>query len=175
MNIFMLHEKIAEVCPIDGVAKRHDGTYRIDYRAEATTEQREAAQAIVGAWPLHEARAAAAERVQTGHTAALAAGVTVGQIKLRAEASDQIALANGLNVANAALIAGTSNSVNVSNIFGRGVTDYDNNSHDMTLAQYLQLSLGYANAIGTLQATLALKTAQANAAETIEAAQAIDW
>lgn len=49
MNKLRLHVLIAAVCPIDGVGGQQ-GSVRVDYRPEATTEQRASAQAVVDAF-----------------------------------------------------------------------------------------------------------------------------
>lgn len=38
-----LHDAIARVCPIDGIADLGDGNYRIDFKPEATDQQQQAA------------------------------------------------------------------------------------------------------------------------------------
>lgn len=53
MNIIQLHDKIAAVAPIYGVSigsPTDKSTWRIDYMDEATDAQKEAAQAVVGAF-----------------------------------------------------------------------------------------------------------------------------
>src|SRR5215213_5991609 len=45
-----LHSLIAAVAPIDGVADAGPGQYRVDYRPEATAQQRSQGEAIVGAF-----------------------------------------------------------------------------------------------------------------------------
>jgi hypothetical protein len=45
-GIARLHQAIAQVCPIQGIADLGDGTYRIDFAPEATPEQQQAAQQI---------------------------------------------------------------------------------------------------------------------------------
>lgn len=47
--LMRLHAAIAAVCPIDGVSGV-PGVVRIDYRPEATSEQRAAAESIVAGW-----------------------------------------------------------------------------------------------------------------------------
>lgn len=47
LAIQQLTQKVSAVCPIDGVADNGDGTYRIDFKAEATAEQQAAAIAVV--------------------------------------------------------------------------------------------------------------------------------
>lgn len=45
-----LHEAIAQVCPIDGISDNGDGSYRIDFKDEATPEQRDEAMAIAASF-----------------------------------------------------------------------------------------------------------------------------
>ena len=49
LTIEELTAAISDVCPIDGVADLGDGQYRIDFRPEATEDQKAAALAIVDA------------------------------------------------------------------------------------------------------------------------------
>lgn len=44
-----LHNAIIAVCPIDGISLK-DGNVRIDYRPEATTQQRIAARQVADNW-----------------------------------------------------------------------------------------------------------------------------
>jgi hypothetical protein len=45
-----LHDAIAAVAPIIGVEQYYDGTYGIQFKIEATEQQRSAALAIVSSW-----------------------------------------------------------------------------------------------------------------------------
>jgi nucleoside-diphosphate-sugar epimerase len=45
-----LYAAIAAVAPIDGVARRNDDSIRVDFRPEATEQQRADAAAIASAW-----------------------------------------------------------------------------------------------------------------------------
>lgn len=62
MNILQLNNAIAAVCPIDGVSGdiTDKATWRIDYKPEATEQQRAAAAALAAAY---DRTAATAERV----------------------------------------------------------------------------------------------------------------
>lgn len=56
-----LHEAIAAACPIDGVSvgrKNDKSTWRIDFRAEATDAQKDAARAVLAAFDVAAAEAA---------------------------------------------------------------------------------------------------------------------
>lgn len=46
-TIFRLHEAVAAVCPIDGVALPKGKPVRVDHKPEASIAQRAAAQAVV--------------------------------------------------------------------------------------------------------------------------------
>jgi hypothetical protein len=55
MNIQALHNAIAAVCPIDGVAiarQSDKATWRIDCAAEATDQQKAAAQSVLAAFDI---------------------------------------------------------------------------------------------------------------------------
>lgn len=69
-EILDLHNAIAAVAPIDGVARLKDDAIRIDFKPEATEKQRRDADAVAAAWnwnadveraPTVEERLAAAE------------------------------------------------------------------------------------------------------------------
>jgi hypothetical protein len=49
MELIYLQAKIKEVAPIVGLSEQGSG-WRVDFAPEATTEQREAAQAIIAGW-----------------------------------------------------------------------------------------------------------------------------
>ncbi|MCA8935557.1 MAG: hypothetical protein KDB68_05075 [Planctomycetes bacterium] len=47
----LLHDALAQVCPIDGIALNEQGqVVRVDWRSEATPEQREIAQRVIDEW-----------------------------------------------------------------------------------------------------------------------------
>lgn len=50
VEILDLHKAIAAVAPIDGVARLKDDAIRIDFKPEATEEQRRDAEAVANAW-----------------------------------------------------------------------------------------------------------------------------
>lgn len=55
MNIITrLHESIESVCPIDGVSVGTERSVSIDFKPEATSDQRSAAQAVVGSFDWSE-------------------------------------------------------------------------------------------------------------------------
>lgn len=65
MNVAALDEAIKSAgVPIDGVARLRDGTVRIDFRPEATDQQKAAAQAIAAGWDWSPAADAAREEAR---------------------------------------------------------------------------------------------------------------
>lgn len=60
MSLAALDEAIKAVCPIDGVARLANGV-RIDFRPEATAQQRQQAQAVADGWDWSESAQAARE------------------------------------------------------------------------------------------------------------------
>jgi hypothetical protein len=172
MSTEAINEQIKAVCPIDGVSRRADGTFRVDFREQATQEQRDAAQAVVDAWPLHEARAAAVARVQAGYDAAIAAGITPqgSQITLVAGESDQNAFARQATLLREAQEMGLVNDATQ-----QVIVDASGASHTLTIAQLRVLLVGYGLTLKSLFDLRAAKRAQSQMAESIEAADAINW
>lgn len=49
-TLTQLHQAIAQVAPIDGVARLQEGGHRIDFKVEATADQRSEAEAIAASF-----------------------------------------------------------------------------------------------------------------------------
>jgi len=114
--------------------------------------------------------------IEQAYGDALALGVTVGELTLAAGPADQVALGQGLTILTAALLAqAIDNNALVSGVFGRLVTDAAGAGHDMSAGAYVTLSLGYAAAIGTLQARRTTALAAIDAASTVEAVNAVTF
>jgi hypothetical protein len=132
-----------------------------------TTEQAEAAIAL---------RAAKQAKI-----AALSAGkfapVTVGGITLATDSASQLACNHAVTAIQLAQSQQSDltalNGQNVSALFGM-VTDATGAEHDMTVAQFITLMAGYAQAIGAARAAYQAKVAAVNAAATMEAVNAIN-
>ena len=61
-HIVRLTEQVAAICPIHGISGGTQATAAIDYKAEATTEQRAAAEAALAAFDWSDAAQSAWER-----------------------------------------------------------------------------------------------------------------
>lgn len=123
---------------------------------------------------LDQAKSKKLAAIQAAYDADLAAGVTVNELTLAAGESDRAAFTQGLVLVAAAESLGAVNGdTMVSAVFGRTVTDAAGAGHDMTVAQYRALILAYGAAIGAKQGALATKTADVNAATTIEQVNAV--
>ena len=125
---------------------------------------------------LADARAEARDRIANAYETDLADGVEVGGLTLGTTPEDQQQFGHGLTLVNTALIAQMATTQTmVSALFGRTVSAIDGTQHDMTVQQYIGLALGYAQAIGALQAKRNAKLAAIEATETNEAADAVEW
>ena len=104
---------------------------------------------------LTTSKAAKAKRINKEYQTSLEAGAIVGGIKYAITDADRSALAEGLLVINTALITSQNQqqllATPVSQVFGRMVSDYDGDSHDLTVAEYMQMAMGLAQAVGALQ------------------------
>jgi hypothetical protein len=124
--------------------------------------------------------------LDAAHEADLAAGVTLplpgsnpaANVTLAAGDTDQMRFTQGCVVLNTAEMGAADASAfrasNVSTVFGRKVTDAAGNQFDMTVTQYRQLAVAYAQAIGTKQAAMMTKKSVVSAATTIAAVNAVN-
>jgi hypothetical protein len=142
------------------------------FSPDATTEQRTAAQAVVTAWPLQQARNAAIARVDAGYVAALAAGITPqgSQVTLAAADTDQNAFTRQATLLREAQELGY-----VNDDTEQTIVDAAGTPHTLTIAHLRGLLVGYGMALKALFDTRATKRAAAAVAPTIEDANAIDW
>jgi hypothetical protein len=172
MSTVQINAAILAVCPIAGVAKLHDGTYRIDHLAGTTLEQRAAAQAVVDAWPVHEARYAAVLRINAGYDAAIRAGITPqgSAITLAAEETDQNAFTR-----QAAWLREAQDLEVITPATEQKIVDVSGQEHTMTVAQLRILLVGYGAALKALFDLRAAKRTAAMAAQSVEEANAVNW
>ena len=144
--LLALHNAIAAVCPITGVADNGDGTYTVRYDPSATATQQSAAQAAVAAWPLAWQKLQAQALVSQWDSQQRAAGISVtapaGEtITLLADADSQnlivggVAMLNNEEVLQPAHIA-TIEATNISQIFGAPLWLASGSTLDMTAAQF---------------------------------------
>lgn len=91
--IARLDSQIRAVCPIDGVARLRDGTVRIDFRPEATDQQRAAAQAVVDSFDWSQAAQDAWEEDQHPERKALRQAA----VQAVADIDTYLAIANPTN------------------------------------------------------------------------------
>lgn len=172
MGLSEMTTAVAAVCPVDGLVVQHDGTIRVSYRDGASEAQVAAAESVIAAWPLQEARLNAAARVEAGYAAAIKAGITPqgSEITLAAAETDQNAFTRQATLLREAQEMGL-----VTDSTEQVIVDAAGTSHTLTIAQLRVLLIGYGMALKGLFDTRATKRAQAMAAETIEAADAINW
>lgn len=83
-----LSESISKVCPIDGIGDLGNGNFRIDYKEEATDEQKQAAQEVVSQWPLEKAKLEKLAQIDDEWGQTIAQGWNSGQGVLGISAED---------------------------------------------------------------------------------------
>lgn len=161
-----LHEQIAAVVPIEGVADNGDETYRVDYIDQPTQEQLDQINAILASWPLERSKLEQLEEVDKEWEGILEAGwETPYGWSLGLDISD-VALLNGNFVlAKEAASLGIPGPVFVVDISGK--------SHELSFADLTALMLQYGQARAALSAGDASKRTAIQEASTIEELMAL--
>lgn len=156
-----LHESIANIVPIHGVADNGDDTYRVDYIDPPTLEQLDQVNSIIESWPLEKAKLEKLEEVDEEWQSILEAGwETPYGWRLGVDISD-IALLNGNFVlAKEAASLGMSSPV--------FVVDATGESHAFNLTDLTMLMLQYGQARAALSSQDAAKRTAIKNCTTIE-------
>jgi hypothetical protein len=160
-NLNILHESIANILPIHGVADNGDGTYRVDYIDDPTQEQLDQVNSIIGSWPLEKAKLEKLEEVDEEWKTILEAGW---------ETSYGWSL--GIDIPDVALLNG--NFVLAKEAASLGITDpvfvvdTTGQSHAFNLADLTSLMLQYGQARALLSSQDATKRTAIKNATTIE-------
>jgi len=156
-----LHQSIANIVPIHGVADNGDGTYRVDYIDPPTPEQLDQVNSVIESWPLEKAKLEKLKEVDREWKTILEAGwVTPYGWSL------------GIDIADVALLNG--NFVLAKEAAGMGITDpvfvvdTTGESHAFNLADLTALMLQYGQARAVLSSQDAAKRTAINNANTIE-------
>jgi hypothetical protein len=102
MELAHLHEMIANVCPIYGVAYIGDNVYEIDYKESATEEQKQAAQQVLSQWPLEKAKLEKLAQIDAEWGQTIAQGWNSGQGILGISAEDVALLSANFSMAKEA-------------------------------------------------------------------------
>ena len=95
MVLILLHEYISKVCPIHGISQIGENQYRIDFKDEATDEQKQEANNRLQSWPLEEAKLNKLAQIDNEWKEAIKSGWNSGQGILGISGED-VALLNGL-------------------------------------------------------------------------------
>ncbi len=157
----VLHESIANMLPIHGVADNGDGTYRVDYINDPTQEQLDQVNAIIESWPLEKAKLEKLEEVDEEWKTILEAGWET-----------PYGWSLGIDIADVALLNG--NFVLAKEAAGMGITDpvfvvdKSGESHAFNLADLTGLMLQYGQARAVLSSQDSAKRTAINNANTIE-------
>lgn len=94
MVLVLLHDYIEKVCPIHGISQVSENEYRIDFKDEATDEQKQEANNRLLAWPLEEAKLNKLKQIDAEWNTAIKSGWNSGQGILGISGED-VALLNG--------------------------------------------------------------------------------
>lgn len=125
---------------------------------------------------IEEHRADRINEIAADFERTLGDGITVNGLLLAAGPEDQQQFAYGMTMLNSALLLGVVNAGTlVSAAFGRTVSDKAMGQHDMTVAEYIALALGYAAVIGQLQGKRNTLQNAIRSADTHEVIRAIQW
>ena len=157
----VLHESIANMLPIHGVADNGDGTYRVDYINDPTQEQLDQVNAIIESWPLEKAKLEKLEEVDEEWKTILEAGWET-----------PYGWSLGIDIADVALLNG--NFVLAKEAAGMGITDpvfmvdTTGEAHAFNLTDLTALMLQYGQARALLSSQDAAKRTAINNANTIE-------
>tara|TARA_B100001564_G_scaffold249892_1_gene212234 strand:+ start:539 stop:1048 length:510 start_codon:yes stop_codon:yes gene_type:complete len=157
----VLHESIANMLPIHGVADNGDGSYRVDYIDDPTPEQLDQVNSFIESWPLEKAKLEKLEEVDEQWKTILEAGWET-----------PYGWSLGFDIADIALLNG--NFVLAKEAAGMGITDpvfvvdKSGESHAFNLADLTGLMLQYGQARAVLSSQDAAKRTLINNANTIE-------
>lgn len=156
-----LHESIANIVPIHGVADNGDGTYRIDYIEPPTPEQLDQVNSVIESWPLEKAKLEKLKEVDEEWKTILEAGWQT-----------PYGWSLGIDISDVALLNG--NFVLAKEAAGMGITDpvfvvdTTGESHAFNLTDLTALMLQYGQARAVLSSQDAAKRTAINNANTIE-------
>jgi hypothetical protein len=130
-------------------------------------------------WKLAALEQAYEDDLARGVSVPFAAGDPPGNetLVLAAGDADQVRFTQGCVILNTAELVATDQAAfraaNISTVFGRKVADAAGNQFDMTVTQYRQLAVAYAQAIGTKQTVLMTKIAAVKSATSIDQVNAV--
>ena len=100
--LLKLHEEIEKVCPIHGVSDLGNNIFFVDYKDEATDQQKQAAQQIIDSWPLKEKKLEKLAKIDAEWDQTIAQGWDSGQGILGISANDVALLSANFSMAKEA-------------------------------------------------------------------------
>jgi len=162
----VLHESIANILPIHGVADNGDGTYRVDYIDDPTQEQLDQVNSILESWSLEKAKLEKLEEVDKEWETILEAGWET-----------PYGWSLGIDISDVALLNG--NFVLAKEAAGMGITDpvfvvdTTGEAHAFNLTDLTVLMLQYGQARSLLSSQDAAKRTAINNSDTIEELNAL--
>ena len=164
--LYVLHEKINKIIPIDGIASLGSGVYRIDYRDQPSIAQEAIIDSIISGFPLDEAKLEKLSQVNTDWATTLQNGwSTPSGWKLGIDISDVTLLTGAFILSKELDAAGINHPVSI--------IDLDGEAHIFTTQELTVLMLEYGNARATISNEYAAKKRAINNAPTLEELQAL--
>lgn len=157
----ILHESIANIVPIHGIADNGDGTYRVDYIDPPTPEQLDQVNSVIESWPLEKFKIEKLKEVDEEWKTILQAGWQT-----------PYGWSLGIDIPDVALLNG--NFVLAKEAAGMGITDpvfvvdTTGESHAFNLIDLTALMLQYGQARAVLSSQDAAKRTAINNANTVE-------
>lgn len=157
----ILHESIANIVPIHGIADNGDGTYRVDYIDPPTPEQLDQVNSVIESWPLEKFKIEKLKEVDEEWKTILQAGWQT-----------PYGWSLGIDIPDVALLNG--NFVLAKEAAGMGiadpvfVVDATGESHAFNLIDLTALMLQYGQARAVLSSQDAAKRTAINNANTVE-------
>jgi hypothetical protein len=159
--INILHEKINNILPIDGVSLNDDGSYRIDFIDQPTPEQQAEIDTVINNFPLDKAKAEKLNLVESEWSAALSSGwQTPAGWKLGIDTTDVTLLTGAFMLAKESVSMGIDNPITI--------VDLDGESHTLNLQDLTVLMLQYGEARALLSYQYATRRKNIKSATSIE-------
>jgi|694.fasta_scaffold00244_77 hypothetical protein len=164
--LIVLHEKINSIVPIQGISDNGDGSYRVDYLAEPTTEQLSLVNQAIADYPLLIEKDKKLQQINNQWIALEQTGWNSGQ-----------GFNLGITPSDVALLVGVYTLAKEASVLGLpipAIIAIDNSSIQFaTFAEMTTLMLRYGAARSEMSSSFAQKRKNVEAATTIEELEGI--
>jgi len=165
MVLDYLHTLISKVCPIEGLAFLENGSFRLDFAAQATEEQKNQALSVLEQWPLLQAKEEKLLNIAAEWGLQLKQGWDSGQGRLGLTAEDVALLSGAFTLAKEAAALGLP--------LPKLITLDDTTIPFATIQEMTTLLLRYGAARAELSETFAARRKAVESATTLEELNAL--